>query len=53
MSEPGWKTMLREPHAIGWIGLIVLVFLIGIGALYFGNNGANDADHPPTSQTAK
>ena len=38
-DRPGWKQSLhealQEPHAIGWIGLFVLVIIIGIGALYF------------------
>ena len=35
MSEPtGWRKTLQEPNAIGWIGLIVVVLAIGVGALY-------------------
>jgi hypothetical protein len=53
MSEPGWKSVLREPHALGWIGLIVLVILIGFGALYFGGNGSSDNAQPPANHAAK
>ena len=44
MSEPtGWRKTLQEPHAIGWIGLIVVVLVIGVGALMFGGADSNDA----------
>jgi hypothetical protein len=53
MPEPGWKAALREPHALGWIGLMVAVILIGFGSLYFGGNGSSGSAQPPTSQAAK
>jgi hypothetical protein len=31
-----WKEALQEPNAVGWIALIILVIVIGAGALYFG-----------------
>ena len=38
-----WKDALKEPNAIGWISLIIVVVAIGFGAVYFGN------DSPPTA----
>jgi hypothetical protein len=41
MSDvPEWKKALQEPNSIAWIGLFILVVVIGIGALYFGGNDA-------------
>lgn len=46
---PEWKKALQEPNAIGWIGLFILVIIIGFGALYLGGNhrsaGRSAADH--------
>jgi len=64
MSEPtGWRKTMQEPHAIGWIGLIVVVLVIGVGALIFGrddgdnggnaNNAAKQASPISTGQAAK
>jgi hypothetical protein len=49
MSErqPAWKEALKEPNAIGWIGLIVLVVVIGFGALYFGDSSSRNTSDPP------
>ena len=36
MSDtPEWKKALREPNAIGWIGLFILVIAIGFGGAVF------------------
>jgi hypothetical protein len=36
MSDlPEWKKALREPNALAWIGLFILVVVIGVGSLYF------------------
>jgi len=44
MSDtPEWKKVLREPNAIGWIGLFILVIAIGFAALYFGGGGHEQA----------
>jgi hypothetical protein len=41
MSEPSaWKKALREPNAIAWIVLIVVVAAVGFGSLYFGSDGS-------------
>jgi hypothetical protein len=49
-DTPEWKKVLQEPNAIGWIGLMILVIAIGIGTLYFGGNG-HDQAKPPTTVT--
>ena len=49
---PEWKKVLQEPNAMGWIGLMVLVVLIGFGTLYFGGQDKPEAD-PPVSHAAK
>jgi hypothetical protein len=50
---PAWKMVLPEPNAIGWIALIILVIVIGAGALYFGG-GHDQADNPaPVSHVAR
>jgi hypothetical protein len=50
MSDtPEWKRVLREPNAIGWIGLIILVIAIGFGTLYFG--GGHDQAKAPAPTT--
>ncbi len=38
-----WKQVLREPNALGWIGLFVVVIAIGVGTLYFGGGGRDTA----------
>jgi len=35
---PGWKRVLQEPNAIGWIALFFLVLAIGFGSIYFGGS---------------
>jgi hypothetical protein len=42
-NTPEWKKVLREPNAIGWIGLFILVIAIGFAALYFGGSGHGPA----------
>jgi hypothetical protein len=42
---PAWKKVLQEPNAIGWIGLIILVIIIGAGTVYFG--GGDDRAKAP------
>jgi hypothetical protein len=50
---PAWKKALQEPNAIGWIGLIILVIVIGAGTLYFGG-GHHQAEAPaPVSHAAR
>ena len=51
--QPGWKEALREPNAIGWIGLIIVVIAIGFGAVYFGNGNSQSAGHETTGQVVR
>ena len=51
-SIPEWKKLLQEPNAMGWIGLIVLAVLIGLGTLYYGGRD-RAMNEPPLSHAAK
>ncbi len=35
-NSTAWKKVLQDPKAMGWIGLIVVAVLIGLGTLYYG-----------------
>jgi hypothetical protein len=48
-NMPAWKKALQEPNAIGWIGLMILVIVIGFGTLYFG--GGHDQARAPAPAT--
>ena len=43
-NEPVWKRALREPNAAAWIGLIILVVVIGAATLWFGDKGGYPAE---------
>jgi len=47
---PPWRRVLEEPNALGWIGFLVLVVAIGIGALYWGP-GKGDENTAPKPGT--
>ncbi len=49
-DDPAWKRALREPNAIVWIALFLVVVAIGAGSLYFG--GA-EPPRPPSHHAAK
>jgi hypothetical protein len=49
---PGWKRLLREPNAMGWIGLIVASALIALGTLYYGGQDGAKTE-PPISHAAR
>jgi hypothetical protein len=53
--EPGWKQALKEPNAIGWIGFLILMVLIGLGALYFDRGSSPGASYlqPPVKSQAR
>ena len=55
MSErqSAWKEALREPNAIGWISLIIVVIAIGVGAVYFGNDDPPAPGHVTTGQAVR
>ena len=55
MSErqSAWKEALREPNAIGWISLIIVVIAIGVGAVYFGNDSPPSSSQMTTGQATK
>ena len=55
MSErqSAWKDALREPNAIGWISLIIVVIAIGVGAVYFGNDNSPSSSQMTTGQATK
>jgi hypothetical protein len=44
-DRPEWKKALQEPNALAWIGLFVLVVVIGAGTLYFSEPPAS-GDRP-------
>jgi hypothetical protein len=45
MSEaPVWKRALREPNAIGWIVLFLVVIAVGFGSLYVGSSASGPAE---------
>ena len=46
------KKVLQDPKAIGWIGLMVVAMLIGLGTLYYGGRD-NAKDGPPVSHAAR
>jgi hypothetical protein len=37
-DDPAWKRALREPNAIAWIALFLLVIAIGAGSIYFSGS---------------
>ncbi len=41
-----WKRLLPEPNAMGWIGLIVVAILIGLGTLYYGGQDEAKVEPP-------
>jgi hypothetical protein len=49
---PEWRKALQEPNAMGWVGLIVVAVLIGLGTLYYGGRDSAK-DEPPVSHAAK
>ena len=49
---PEWKKALRDPKAVGWIGLIVVAVLIGLGTLYYGGRDHAKSE-PPVSHAAR
>jgi hypothetical protein len=51
-SIPEWKKLLQEPNAMGWIGLIVVAVLIGLGTLYYGGRDSAKVG-PPVSHAAR
>jgi hypothetical protein len=36
MPHPAWKSVLREPHALGWLLFMLLMLAIGFAVVYFG-----------------
>lgn len=49
---PELKKVLQEPNAMGWIGLIVVAVLIGLGTLYYGGRDGAKTE-PPVSHAAR
>lgn len=52
-NMPAWKRVLQEPNAIGWIGLIILVIIIGAGTVYFGGGHDRAKAPAPVSHAAR
>ena len=51
-DSSAWKKVLQDPKAMGWIGLIVVAVLIGLGTLYYaGPDKAQDV--PPMGHAAR
>ena len=44
-DTPEWKRTLRDSNALGWIALIAVVAVIGIGTIVFGK--APEKPHSP------
>ncbi len=38
-ANTGWRKLLRESNAFGWIAFFILVTGIGVGTLLFGDSG--------------
>ena len=46
------KKVLQDPKAMGWIGLMVVAILIGLGTLYYGGRDSAKSE-PPVSHAAR
>ena len=51
--QSAWKEVLKEPNAIGWIGLIIVVIAIGVGTVYFSGDNSEKPSQLTTGQAAK
>ena len=51
--QPAWKQTLKEPNAIGWISLILVVIAIGLGVIYFGNDNGPPSGEMTTGQAVR
>ena len=38
-ANTGWRKLLRESNAFGWIAFFILVTGIGVDTLFFGESG--------------
>jgi hypothetical protein len=52
-DTPKWRSVLREPNAIGWIGFFLLVIAIGLATLFFGSSDNPGPAKVPTTQASK
>jgi hypothetical protein len=50
---PEWRKALQEPNAIGWIGFMLLVLAIGLGAVFFGGGSSSDRVATHSAQPAQ
>jgi hypothetical protein len=36
MPDPTWKSVWRDPHALGWVLFMLLMLAIGFAVVYLG-----------------